>query len=193
MCFSSFSSGERFASNFPRDKSILLRVALIADNSEEADSRRFLRRLMDETIEYRITRINTAKIRPQFFGSDRDADRFAIASYIQEMNVPRVPIVSPYITRMKLSMLSLLFDGTPSMPVRFQNHITIKEAGKHRPGSSDPHVRCPGRSGGFRGAVCGVYWDTPLPYSGDESGMSPVRVSPHIRSAPREGKKPRRS
>lgn len=102
MCFSSLSSWERFASNFPRDKSIFLRVALIADNSEEADARRLLKRLRDETIEYRIIRIKTAKITPQFFGSDREEDRFAIASYIQETNVPGVPIFSLAVTRTEL-------------------------------------------------------------------------------------------
>ncbi len=57
---------------------------------------------MDETIEYSIIKIKTAKITPQYFGSDRDAIMLAIASYIQEMNVPGVPIVSPYVTRTQL-------------------------------------------------------------------------------------------
>ena len=138
MSFPSLSSGERSASNFPRDHSNFLRVALIADNSEEADARRLLRRLMDETIEYSIIKIKTAKITPQVFGSDSDAIMLAIASDIQEMNKPEVPIVFPYVTAMSLSMLSPLFNSTPPTPVRFQNHITNQNAGKHRSGSSDP-------------------------------------------------------
>jgi hypothetical protein len=168
--FPSLSSGERFASNFSRDHSNFLRVALIADNSEEADARRLLRRLMDETIEYSIIKIKTAKITPQVFGLDSDAIMLAIASDIQEMTKPEVPIVFPCVTAMSLSIFSLLFYSTPLTPVRFQNHITNQSAGKHRFGSSN---------------LCG---DTPFPYSGDESGISPGRVSPRGK-----GKKPRRT
>src|SRR4030065_539688 len=78
MSLSSRSPGGRFASILPRDDSIFLRVDRIADNSEEADAICLFRRLIDETIEYKITRTKTAKSTPPQFRSKRDADKGVI-------------------------------------------------------------------------------------------------------------------
>jgi len=115
MSFSSLSPGGRFASILPRDDSIFLRVDRIADNSEEADAICLFRRLIDETIEYKITKTKTAKSTPPYAGSNRDADRLVIASYIQDISMPGFSIVFPCIRRMELSMPSPFSTSIPSL------------------------------------------------------------------------------
>ncbi|MDH3382503.1 MAG: hypothetical protein OEM42_00420 [Deltaproteobacteria bacterium] len=102
--------GVRFLSFLSRDHSIFLTMDRIADNSEETDAIFLFRRLMDETIEYKITRTNKAKIGPPNFGSNREAGRLVIASTIQEIIMPGFSIVFPHFPMMEMSMFSPLQD-----------------------------------------------------------------------------------
>lgn len=110
MALSSLATGVRFPSCLSRDHSIFLRIDRIAETSEETDAIFLFRRLMDETIEHRTTRINRAKIGHRYFGSNRDAGRLVIESTIQEMIMPGLSIVFSHIPMMALSLFSPLQD-----------------------------------------------------------------------------------
>jgi hypothetical protein len=110
MALFSVATGVRFPSCLSRDHSVFLRMDRIADNSEETDAIFFFRRWMEETIEYKTTRINMAKIGPRYFGSNRDAGRLVIDSTIQEIIMPGLSIVFPHFPMMALSLFSPLQD-----------------------------------------------------------------------------------
>ncbi|HSL99399.1 MAG TPA: hypothetical protein VK944_04640, partial [Candidatus Limnocylindria bacterium] len=149
---------------------------------------------MEETIEYKTTRINMAKIGPRYFGSNRDAGKLVIDSTIQEIIMPGLSIVFPHFPMMALSLFSPLQDSIDTGAIQniaFSAPHPPREAGAG--GIQDPVVSLPRDVASMRNSrfsVCPLeIRDLRLPFGDNaEQGMSatvPGRGICGIHSYPR--------